>query len=84
MNYLITIVGPTAIGKTSLSLALATHFNCEIISCDSRQFFKEMTLGTAVPTAEELATAPHHFIQNKSIFDNYSVGDFEKAAIAKL
>ncbi len=84
MNYLITIVGPTAIGKTSLSLALATHFNCEIISCDSRQFFKEMTLGTAVPTSEELATAPHHFIQNKSIFDNYSVGDFEKEAIAKL
>ena len=84
MNYLITIVGPTAIGKTSLSLAIAAHFNCEIISCDSRQFFKEMTIGTAVPTAEELAKAPHHFIQNKSIFDNYSVGDFEKEAIAKL
>jgi tRNA dimethylallyltransferase len=83
-NYLITIIGPTAIGKTSLSIALAQHFNCDIISCDSRQFFKEMTIGTAVPNDEELALATHHFIQNKSIFDNYSVGDFEKEAIAKL
>ena len=84
MKYLITIVGPTAIGKTSLSIALAQHFNCEIISCDSRQFFKEMTIGTAVPSPEELASAPHHFIQNKSIFENYTVGDYEKEAIAKL
>ncbi len=84
MNYLITIVGPTAIGKTSLSIALAQHFGCEIISCDSRQFYKEMRIGTAVPSAEELAAAPHHFIQNKSIFDSYSVGDFEKEAINKL
>mgnify|MGYP000175538384 CR=1 FL=1 len=84
MNYLITIIGPTAIGKTSLSIALAQHFGCEIISCDSRQFYKEMKIGTAVPTDEELAGAPHHFIQNKSIFENYSVGDFEKEALAKL
>jgi tRNA dimethylallyltransferase len=84
MNYLITIIGPTAIGKTSLSIALAQHFNCEIISCDSRQFFKEMTIGTAVPTQEELSKANHHFIQNKSIFETYSVGDFEKEAIVKL
>jgi len=84
MKYLITIVGPTAIGKTSLSIALAQHFNCDIISCDSRQFFKEMRIGTAVPTAEELAGATHHFIQNNSIFKNYTVGDFEKEAIAKL
>jgi len=84
MKYLITIVGPTAIGKTSLSIALAQHFNCDIISCDSRQFFKEMQIGTAVPTTEELAGAQHHFIQNKSIFENYNVGDFEKEAIAKL
>jgi tRNA dimethylallyltransferase len=83
-NYLITIIGPTAIGKTSLSIALAQHFNCDIISCDSRQFFKEMKIGTAVPSEEELASATHHFIQNKSIFDNYSVGDFEKEALAKL
>lgn len=84
MKYLITIVGPTAIGKTSLSIVLADYFKCEIISCDSRQFFKEMTVGTAVPSESELATAKHHFIQNKSIFDNYTVGDFEKEAMAKL
>lgn len=83
-NYLITIIGPTAIGKTALSIKLAQHFNCEIISCDSRQFFKEMEIGTAVPSPEELASAKHHFIQNKSIFENYTVGDFEKEAIAKL
>ena len=84
MKHLIIIVGPTAIGKTSLSIALAQHFKCDIISCDSRQFFKEMRIGTAVPTTEELAGAQHYFIQNKSIFDNYTVGDFEKEAIAKL
>ncbi len=84
MKYLITVIGPTAIGKTSLSIALAQHFGCEIISCDSRQFFKEMQIGTAVPNQEELAAAPHHFIQNKSIFENYTVGDFEKEAVAKL
>ena len=84
MNYLITIIGPTAIGKTSLSIALAQHFGCAILSCDSRQFFKEMKIGTAVPSEEELAAAPHHFIQNKSIFESYSVGDFEQEALAKL
>lgn len=84
MKYLITIIGPTAIGKTALSIKLAKQFNCEIISCDSRQFFKEMTIGTAVPSKEELDSAPHHFIQNKSIFENYSVGDFEREAIDKL
>ncbi|WP_309641687.1 tRNA (adenosine(37)-N6)-dimethylallyltransferase MiaA [Flavobacterium sp.] len=84
MKYLITIVGPTAIGKTALSIQLAQHFGCEIVSCDSRQFYQEMTIGTAVPTAEELAAAPHHFIHNQSIFKNYTVGDFEKEAITKL
>jgi tRNA dimethylallyltransferase len=63
---------------------LAQHFNCEIISCDSRQFFKEMTIGTAVPNQEELAAATHHFIQNKSILENYTVGDYEKEALQKL
>jgi len=84
MKYLITIVGPTAIGKTSLSIALAKHFGCEIISCDSRQFFKEMTIGTAVPNKKELSEATHHFIHNKSIFENYTVGDFEKEAISNV
>lgn len=84
MNYLITIIGPTAIGKTALSIALAKHFDCDIISCDSRQFFKEMKIGTAVPSDDELAQATHHFIQNKSIFEDYTVGDFERDAIQKL
>jgi tRNA dimethylallyltransferase len=83
-NYLITIVGPTAIGKTALSITLSKHFGCDIISCDSRQFFKEMKIGTAVPSVEELKAAPHHFIQNKSVFENYSVGDFEREALEKL
>ncbi|HSQ46960.1 MAG TPA: tRNA (adenosine(37)-N6)-dimethylallyltransferase MiaA, partial [Lutibacter sp.] len=83
-NYLITVIGATAIGKTALSIQLAQHFNAEIISCDSRQFYKEMSIGTAVPSAEELSAVPHHFIQNKSIFDNYSVGQFEKEALKKL
>jgi tRNA dimethylallyltransferase len=81
---LIVIVGPTAIGKTALSIRLAQHFNCDILSCDSRQFYKEMTIGTAVPNTTELAAAKHHFIHNKSIFDNYNVGDFEKDAIGIL
>jgi tRNA dimethylallyltransferase len=84
MNYLITIIGPTAIGKTALSIALAQHYNCEILSCDSRQFYKEMKIGTAAPSEQELLLAKHHFIQNKSIFDTYTVGDFEKEAIETL
>ncbi|SDR67797.1 tRNA (adenosine(37)-N6)-dimethylallyltransferase MiaA [Christiangramia echinicola] len=83
-NYLINVIGPTAIGKTSLSIKIARHFNTEIISADSRQFFKEMQIGTAVPDPHELEAAPHHFIQHISIDDNYSVGDFEKEAINKL
>ncbi len=83
-KYLISIVGPTAIGKTALSIKLATHFNTEIVSADSRQFFKEMQIGTAAPTANELSAAKHHFIHHKSIEDNYNVGAFEVDAIAKL
>lgn len=83
-NYLIVVIGPTAIGKTALGIKLAQHFNTNIISCDSRQFYKEMAIGTAVPSKEELAAAPHHFIQNISIHDTYSVGDFEREALAKL
>ncbi|MGO1584954.1 tRNA (adenosine(37)-N6)-dimethylallyltransferase MiaA [Mesonia sp.] len=82
--YLINIVGPTAIGKTSKSIALAQHFSSEILSADSRQFYKEMCIGTAVPTPEELAAAPHHFIQHVSVSEQYSVGDFEKDAFKKL
>lgn len=81
---LISIVGPTAIGKTALSIKLAQHFKTEIISADSRQFFKEMNIGTAVPSTEEQQAAKHHFIQHISIKDNYSVGDFERDAISKI
>ncbi|KGO86729.1 tRNA delta(2)-isopentenylpyrophosphate transferase [Flavobacterium rivuli WB 3.3-2 = DSM 21788] len=83
-KYLIAVIGPTAIGKTALAIQIAQHFNCEIISADSRQFFIEMAIGTAVPSAEELAAAPHNFIQNISVFEEYTVGDFERDAIAKL
>lgn len=83
-KYLISIVGPTAIGKTTLSVKFAQHFNTEIISADSRQFYKEMLIGTAAPTKEELSQAKHHFIHHKSVIDNYSVGAFEKDAISKL
>ncbi|EAR00405.1 tRNA (adenosine(37)-N6)-dimethylallyltransferase MiaA [Maribacter sp. HTCC2170] len=83
-KILISVVGPTAIGKTKLAIELANHFNAEIISADSRQFFKEMQIGTAAPNSQELASAPHHFIHHKSIHENYSVGDFEKEAIALL
>ena len=78
MKQIISIVGPTASGKTNLSIKLAQVLNTEIISADSRQFYKEMRIGTAVPEPDELAAAKHHFIQNKSIFDDYSVGDYEQ------
>jgi tRNA dimethylallyltransferase len=83
-NTLITIVGPTAIGKTALSIQLADYYNADIISCDSRQFYKEMTIGTAVPDTEELASAKHHFIQDRSVFEDYNVGSFERDALQKL
>ena len=83
-NTLITIVGPTAIGKTALSIQLANAFSASIISCDSRQFFKEMTIGTAVPEPKELAAAKHYFIQNRSVFDSYNVGEFERDTLEKL
>ncbi len=76
-KLLVVIAGPTAVGKTTLSIDLAKHFNSEIISCDSRQFFKEMAIGTAVPSKEELAQVKHHFIQHISLQKDYSPGDFE-------
>ena len=81
---LLVIYGPTAVGKTSLAIQLALQHKTEIISVDSRQFFKEMKIGTAVPEQEELDAANHHFIQHKSIHDNYNVGLFEKEAISKI
>lgn len=81
---LLAVVGPTAIGKTALGIKLANHFNTEILSADSRQFFKEMSIGTAVPSTEELNAANHHFIQHISINDTYNVGLFEADALSKL
>lgn len=81
---LVCVVGPTAIGKTSLAISLANYFSTEILSADSRQFYKEMSIGTAVPSSQELRAAKHHFIQHKSITELYSVGDFEKEALIKL
>lgn len=83
-KYLLVVCGPTASGKTSLSIELAKHFNSEIISCDSRQFFKEMSIGTAKPNPTELAAAQHHFVDSLSIKDFYTIGDFERDSIAFL
>jgi len=81
---LIAIVGPTAVGKTAMAISLAQYFKTEIISADSRQFYREMTIGTAKPDAEELASAPHHFINSHSIRQDYSAGDFEREALLRL
>lgn len=83
-SYLICIVGPTAIGKTALSISLAKTFSTPIISADSRQFYKEMSIGTAVASTQELASAPHYFIQHKSVTEPYSVGDYEREALDKI
>lgn len=81
---LIVIVGPTAVGKTAMAIELAQYFETEIISADSRQFYREMNIGTAKPTASELSQAPHHFIDSHSIEEDYSAGDFERDALAKI
>ena len=83
-KFLIIVGGATATGKTATGIQLAQHFETEILSCDSRQFYREMTIGKAKPTAEELAKVPHHFINLLSIEDNYNVGDFERDAIKVL
>lgn len=86
MSYktLIIIAGPTAIGKTALSIALAQHYSCPVLSADSRQFFKEMTIGTAKPSPEEIQSVPHYFIDSHNITEEYNVGKYEREAIALL
>lgn len=81
---LILVVGPTAVGKTNLCLNLAKKFDTEIISCDSRQFYREMNLGTAKPTREELKEVPHHMINSHSIEENYDVKSFEEDSLELL
>ena len=83
-KYLISIVGHTAIGKTKLSIKLAKHYSTEIVSADSRQFYKELSIGTAKPSEFELKAAKHHLIGNKSVIELYTIGEFEKDAIKKI
>ena len=83
-KYLIVIAGPTAIGKTDLSISIAKKYEADILSCDSRQFYKEMKIGTAVPEQKDLREVKHHFIQNLSIEQDYSVGKFEIDALQKI
>ena len=78
---LIYIGGPTAVGKSAIAIAIAKYFSTEIISCDSRQFYKEMVIGTAVPSKDQLNEINHHFIQDRSIINHFSVGEYEKEAI---
>ena len=83
-KHLITVIGPTAIGKTALAVSLAKYFQTEVLSSDSRQFYKEMTIGTAVPSRDEQQGIPHHFIQHISIQTPYSVGKFERDALERI
>ena len=84
MKTLIAISGPTGVGKTALAISLANHFQTEIISCDSRQFYKEMSIGVARPSKEELSAARHHFISFLSIEEEYTAGMFSRDARAKI
>lgn len=84
MKRLIVIGGPTASGKTALAIRIAQHFSTEILSADSRQFYREMSIGTAKPAPADLAMVPHHFIDSLNLTDAYSVGDFERDALAVL
>ena len=83
-KFLITIVGPTAIGKTSLAIKLAKHYKTEIISADSRQFYKELNIGTAKPSNEELSSVKHHLINNISVTDDYDISQFQSDATEKI
>lgn len=84
MKTLFVIVGPTAIGKTALAIEVAKRLGTEIVSCDSRQFYKEMNIGVARPSDEELSAVKHHFIAHRSVVDSYNAFDFEQDALAKL
>jgi tRNA dimethylallyltransferase len=84
IKKLFIILGPTASGKTALSILLAEKLSTEIISCDSRQFYKELKIGAAPPSKEQLQKIKHHFIQHLSIKDNYNTGQYEEDAIKKI
>jgi len=90
MNYepspktLIVIAGPTASGKTAAAIAIAKHYNTVVVSADSRQFYREMSIGTAKPTVEELGEVKHYFINSLSITETYTAGDYEKQCLQLL
>lgn len=84
LPYLLVIGGATATGKTALAIRLAQHFGTEILSADSRQFYRGMDIGTAKPSAAELAAVPHHFIDFLDVTQDFSVGEFERAALQQL
>ncbi|XOD68464.1 MAG: tRNA (adenosine(37)-N6)-dimethylallyltransferase MiaA [Flavobacteriales bacterium AspAUS03] len=84
MKTLILIVGPTAVGKTKFSIFLAQELGTEILSCDARQFYKELKIGTAMPSDVELETIPHHFIGQLNVHQAYTAGDFERDALQKI
>lgn len=84
MKTLLVLLGPTGVGKTDLSIDIARHFGTHIISSDSRQIYKEMRIGTAVPSAEQLVAVPHHFIQTKSVQDYYNSWQFEVEALEQI
>lgn len=81
---MLVLHGPTASGKTGLAIRLALHYGTHILSADSRQFYREMNIGTARPTAEELAAAPHHFVGHLGVHEHWTAGDFERAVLTKL
>ena len=83
-KFLIIIAGPTAVGKTAVAIAIASHFDTEIISADSRQVYKELSIGVARPSEEELKAVKHHFIASKSVHDYYSAGEYERECMALL
>ena len=84
MKTVIAISGPTGVGKTALAISVANHFQTEIISCDSRQFYEEMSIGVARPSMEELNAARHHFISFLSVEEEYTAGMFSRNARAKI
>lgn len=84
MKTLIVLLGPTGVGKTDLSIGIARHYDTSVISCDSRQIYREMRIGTAVPSKEQLAAVPHYFIQTISVQDYYNSWQFEVQALAKI
>ncbi|MGE5395099.1 MAG: tRNA (adenosine(37)-N6)-dimethylallyltransferase MiaA [Candidatus Saccharibacteria bacterium] len=83
-NTLIVVLGPTGVGKSAISIHLANYYSTDIISADSRQLFRELAIGTAVPPKEDLQSVTHHFIQTRSIHDYYNVSEFETEAIALI